>query len=105
LRVWNAGYEIGFHAAFASSDAETGKIFQQRSSKKFKNIERTAIRKLFQIHHAVTLQDLSAIPANRLEKLAGDRKGQYSIRINDKFRVCFTWEDPDALDVEITDYH
>jgi proteic killer suppression protein len=96
-------YDINMIRSFR--DAETEKIFRQQSSKKFQSIEKTAIRKLFQIHHAVTLQDLSALPGNRLEKLEGDRKGQYSIRINDQFRVCFIWEGTDALDVEITDYH
>ena len=54
---------------------------------------------------ASDLRTLSAIPGNRLERLRGDRKGQYSIRINDKWRVCFTWLAGDAYDVEITDYH
>jgi len=96
-------YDINMIRSFRG--AETEKIFRQQSSKKFQSIEKTAIRKLFQIHHAVTLQDLSALPGNRLEKLEGDRKGQYSIRINGQFRVCFIWEGADALDVEITDYH
>lgn len=95
-------YDISTIRSFR--DAETKKIFRRQSSKKFHNIEETAIRKLFQIHHAMTLKDLSALPGNRLEKLEADRKGQYSIRIDDQFRVCFFWEGTDALDVEITGY-
>jgi proteic killer suppression protein len=57
------------------------------------------------LNRAVTLQDLRVPPANRLEKLRGDRVGQYSIRINDQWRVCFEWRDGDAYNVEITDYH
>lgn len=62
-------------------------------------------RKLTQIHNAQTLQDLRSPPGNRLEALAGDRKGQHSIRINDQWRVCFRWRDGDAYGVEIVDYH
>jgi len=57
------------------------------------------------LNRAETLQDLRVPPANRLERLVGDRKGQYSIRINDQWRICFLWQDGDALDVEIVDYH
>jgi len=57
------------------------------------------------LNRAVTLEDLRIPPANRLEKLAGDRAGLYSIRINDQWRVCFEWRDRDAFNVEITDYH
>ena len=57
------------------------------------------------IDAAGQLTDLGALPGNRLEALKGDRKGQYSIRINDQFRVCFAWSDSDAYDVEVTDYH
>ena len=86
-------------------DAETGKIFRQAFSKKFQAIERTAIRKLFHLHRAPTLRDLAAIPGNQFEALKGDRSGQYSIRINDQYRIFFRWQDGDAFDVEITDYH
>jgi proteic killer suppression protein len=85
--------------------AETEKIFQQTFSKKFQGIEKIAIRKLFQLHHAETLQDVGLLPGTRLEKLEGDRKGQYSIRINDQYRICFAWEEGDAQNVEIVDYH
>jgi proteic killer suppression protein len=69
------------------------------------DIQRRARAKLRQIDHALTLDDLRLPPANRLEALEGDRKGQWSIRINRQWRVCFTWRDGDAFDVEITDYH
>ena len=64
-----------------------------------------ALRKLRMLNRAVTLQDLRAPPANRLEKLAGGRAGQYSIRINDQWRICFEWKEGDADNVEIVDYH
>ena len=86
-------------------DTETGKIFRQEFSKRFQGIEKTAIRKLFHLNRATTVHDLAAIPGNQLEALRGDRKGQYSIRINDQYRLCFRWKDGDAFDVEITDYH
>ena len=57
------------------------------------------------LNRAETLQDLRVPPANRLERLVGDREGQYSIRINDQWRICFLWQDGDVLDVEIVDYH
>ena len=68
-------------------------------------MQQTALRKLRMINNAKNIQDLRVPPANRLEKLSGDRSGQYSIRINDQWRVCFTWRDGEAHDVEITDYH
>jgi proteic killer suppression protein len=86
-------------------DAETEKIFQQQFSKKFQSIERIAIRKLIHLNRAIALRDLAAIPGNQLETLKGDRKGQYSVRINDQYRICFRWKDGDAFDVEIADYH
>lgn len=69
------------------------------------DVQRVALRKLRQLHAAVTLDDLRAPPGNRLEKLHGDRAGQFSIRINDQWRICFRWSDRDAYDVEIADYH
>ncbi len=86
-------------------DAETEKIFQQEFSRKFQAIEKIAIRKLFHLNRAATLRDLAAIPGNQLEALKGGRKGQHSVRINDQYRVCFRWQDGDAFDVEIADYH
>jgi toxin HigB-1 len=63
------------------------------------------LRKLLILNAAASLDDLRAPPGNRLEKLAGNRAGQYSIRINDQWRICFRWEDGDAFDVEMVDYH
>ena len=80
--------------------------WQRRSAKGIPlDILKVANRKLVQIHNARTLDDLRAPPGNRLEALSGDRAGQYSIRINDQWRVCFRWQDGDAFDVEIVDYH
>ena len=85
---------------------ETEKIFYREYSKKLPhNIQKVAFRKLRMIDRSKTLIDLKVPPANRLEKLSGQRKGQYSIRINDQWRVCFKWIDNNALEVEITDYH
>ena len=69
------------------------------------DIQRTAMRKLKMLHYAVDLKDLCVPPGNRLELLKGDRAGQYSIRINSQWRVCFTWKENNAWDVEIVDYH
>ncbi|MCE2832728.1 MAG: type II toxin-antitoxin system RelE/ParE family toxin, partial [Oxalobacteraceae bacterium] len=69
------------------------------------NIERAALRKLTQLAVSSRLEDLRVPPGNRLESLRGDRAGQYSIRINDQWRVCFVWADDGAHDVEIIDYH
>lgn len=68
-------------------------------------LQRIALRKLLVLNAAVTLDDLKIPPGNRLEKLRGDRSGQYSIRINDQYRICFGWSAGDSFDVEITDYH
>lgn len=72
---------------------------------KFEAFERIALRKLVQLDVAETLDDLRIPPGNRLEPLAGDRKGQYSIRINDQYRLCFVWTQQGPAHVEITDYH
>jgi proteic killer suppression protein len=69
------------------------------------NLRRVALRKLLMLDGAATLEDLRVPPGNRLEALTGDRKGQYSIRINDQFRICFVWKESGAFEVEITDYH
>ena len=69
------------------------------------DIQQVALRKLRMINNAKTINDLRIPPANRLEKLTGNRSGQHSIRINDQWRICFIWKDGDATDVEITDYH
>lgn len=85
-------------------DAESEKVFNGIRSKKFQAIEKIAIRKLFQVHAAKTLQDLRS-PGNSLEALKDDRAGQHSIRINERYRVCFIWSNGDAHNVEVTDYH
>ena len=90
-------------ASFA--DEETRKIFRTGKSRKFGNIARVAARRLGDLDFAVKLDDLRNPPGNRLEKLKGDRAGQYSLRINDQYRVCFRWSVDSAYDVEITDYH
>ncbi len=90
--------------SFKSKEAE--KIFnRERSQRLPSDIQQVALRKLRMLNRAVTLQDLRVPPANRLEKLSGDRAGQYSIRINDQWRICFNWEAGDAQNVEIVDYH
>lgn len=66
---------------------------------------RPALRKLSMLHAAISLEDLAAVPGNRLEKLRGDRQGQHSVRINDRWRICFVWQGNDAHDVEVCDYH
>jgi proteic killer suppression protein len=87
-------------------DDETRKIYlRERSRKLPPDIQQVALRKLRMINNAKSTGDLRIPPANRLEKLAGNRSGQYSIRINDQWRICFGWKDGDAADVEITDYH
>ena len=87
-------------------DKETQKVFERKRSRKLpSDIQQVSLRKLRMLNRAETLQDLRVPPANRLERLVGDRKGQYSIRINDQWRICFLWQDGDALDVEIVDYH
>lgn len=85
--------------------ADTGTFFGLRRVGRFANIERPALRKLKQLDLAQRIEDLRAPPANRLERLKGDRAGQWSIRVNDQFRVCFRWTGSDAEDVEIVDYH
>jgi toxin HigB-1 len=85
---------------------ETAKIFRRERSKKLPlDIQQVAFRKLRMLHRAQSLQDLRVPPSNHLEKLSGDRAGQYSIRINDQWRLCFIWLEQDAYDVEIVDYH
>ena len=85
---------------------ETEKIFNRERFRRLPpDIQQVALRKLRMLNRAVTLEDLRIPPANRLEKFAGARAGQYSLRINDRRRICFEWRDGDALNVEITDYH
>lgn len=89
--------------SFRSSD--TGRLFQRHSVRRFRFIERPALRRLDMLDAADDLRVLAGLPGNRLERLGGDRKGQYSIRINDQWRLCFEWRDGDAYEVEIADYH
>lgn len=90
--------------SFASK--ETEKVFRGRFSKKLpRDIQRLAARKLAMLDAATALDTLRIPPANRLEALKGSREGQYSIRINDQWRICFVWRDCQALEVEIVDYH
>lgn len=85
---------------------DTLKIYQRQRSRKFpSDIQQVALRKLRMINNSVSINDLRVPPANHLEKLKGNRVGQWSIRINDQWRICFKWEGSDAHDVEITDYH
>jgi proteic killer suppression protein len=84
---------------------ETEKLFNDRLSKQFSGFQRVARRKLEILEAAVKLHDLRSPPGNRLEQLSGNRRGQYSIRINDQFRICFVWSNDAAWDVEIVDYH
>jgi proteic killer suppression protein len=90
--------------SFKSREAE--KIFNREYSLKLpSDIQRTALRKLLMIHAAVSINDLRIPPANHLERLKGNRQGKYSIRINEQWRICFTWRQSDAYEVEIEDYH
>ena len=85
---------------------ETQKIYQRLFSKKLpQDIQRASYKKLLMIDASMDIDDLRIPPANRLEKLSGNREGQYSIRINKQYRICFLWENGSAFDVEIVDYH
>lgn len=87
------------------ADKQTQKLFEGGSPARFRAFQRQAERKLQLLDVAVTLDFLRSPPGNRLEALAGSRQGQYSIRINQQWRLCFRWIDSDAYDVEIADYH
>ena len=88
------------------ADKRTEGIYLRRSEKRLPTeTQQAALRKLRMLNNAKSIQDLRSPPGNRLEKLKGDRAGQYSIRINDQWRVCFEWRDDNAYEVEITDYH
>ena len=87
-------------------DEETEKVFNRRFSRKSpQNIQRAALRRLTFLHAARELNDLLTPPSNHLEKLSGDREGQWSIRVNSQWRICFEWRDNNAYAVEIVDYH
>jgi toxin HigB-1 len=87
-------------------DQATAQLFQRYISRRFPpNLHRIAWRKLAVLNAAERLDDLRVPPGNRLEKLSGDREGQYSIRINERWRICFRWYEGNAYEVEVTDYH
>ncbi len=86
-------------------DADTEHLFEARANRRWESIGKVALRKLDQIQASINLNDLRVPPGNHLEALVGGRKGQHSIRINDKYRICFIWKDDGAHEVEITDYH
>ena len=88
------------------ADEETCNLFMRKPSRVVPpSVQRVALRKLVALDAAKALKDLSIPPGNRLEPLHGDRRGQHSIRINQKYRICFLWKEDDAYDVEIVDYH
>lgn len=89
--------------SFNSADTEA--LFNGKRVKRFVNFERAALRKLEQLDLAQIIDDMRAPPGNHLEALKGDRAGQWSVRINDQWRVCFRFKNGEALDVEIVDYH
>jgi proteic killer suppression protein len=86
-------------------DEDTAELFLVRRSRRWQGIKGVAIKKLDMINAAPVLTDLQRPPGNHLEALKGDRRGQHSIRINDKYRICFVWKDDGAHEVEIVDYH
>jgi len=86
-------------------DSATERLWMGVSVKRFSGMEKQALRKLDMLHQARDVSDLRAPPGNRLEALAGDRRGQHSIRINDQWRICFTWTKEGPVNVEIVDYH
>jgi proteic killer suppression protein len=91
-------------ATFA--DRETEKVFNRSFSRRLPpDVQRVALRRLVYLHNAKELNDLLVPPSNRLEKLSGDRQGQFSIRINSQWRICFSWNEGAAHNVEIVDYH
>ena len=84
---------------------ETQSLFETGDSRRWNSVLRVATRKLLMLHAATELRDLRSPPGNRLEQLLGNRAGQSSIRINDQWRICFTWTEAGPRDVEIVDYH
>jgi toxin HigB-1 len=87
------------------ADEETRKIFDGKHSRRYAALQRGMERKLRMLNRARTLDDLRESPGNRLEKLRSDRAGQYSVRVDDQFRVCFEWRDDNAYAVQIVEYH
>ncbi len=96
-------YALQVILSFRDPDAE--RLHRREPCRRWKSIERGALRKLRMLHAARALQDLASLPGNRLEALRGGRSGQHSIRINDQWRICFVWRDGNAHEVEIADYH
>lgn len=97
-------YHQGMIAGFA--DSQTEALFRRQRVKRYgPEVQRAALRKLDMLDAAVQVTDLRSPPGNRLELLKGDYAGQYSIRINDQWRICFAWRNGNAHDVEIVDYH
>jgi len=86
-------------------DRDTRRLLNDEPVRRFQSVERMARRKLESLNAATSVAELAAIPGNRLEPLKGDRAGQYSIRVNQHWRICFRWRDGDAHKVEIVDYH
>ena len=87
-------------------DVDTQRLWSEESTRHIPaSLRKTALKKLQMLNAAAALRDLTVPPGNRLEPLHGDRKGQYRIRINDRYRVCFEWRESDAYNVEITEYH
>lgn len=89
----------------ATEDIFNGKNTKGARKSCPRSLWRIAFRKLDQLDSVVTLDELKVLPGNRLESLSGDRKGAFSIRINEQYRICFKWSEPGPVDVEITDYH
>lgn len=88
------------------ADKDTERVWRRERSKRLDpNTQRTALRKLLILDAADVLEDLRVPPGNRLEKLRGDRSGQYSVRVNQQWRICFRWTSAGPADVEIVDYH
>jgi proteic killer suppression protein len=85
--------------------ADTRKLFEAGKSQRFGSAAKPATRKLTQLEAAATLEFLRSLPGNRFEKLVQDREGQHSIRVNDKWRICFRWAEAGPEDVEVVDYH
>lgn len=100
------GRRYGVFVIRSFRDAETEKVFSRVRSRRFSGqLARAALKKLLLLDAAEAVADLRIPPGNRLERLAGRRKGQYSIRVNDQWRICFRWDRGHAFDVEIVDYH
>ncbi len=87
------------------ADRDTERLFNLQRVARFQTVERVALRKLAMLDAARRIEDLTAPPGNRLEALRGDRAGQWSIRVNDQWRICFVWRDGNAEAVELADYH